>query len=401
MESVFLAEKLCKGNIKDRARQLNFVAIEKDEYENLLSQSTIVDEEKVKSFAKDHGITILPTDEYQKLQEQKTDSKDVTSSTSVSAITKDVVINNAGDRGMVTLSTFEHAELTKPLEIGDLKEKAKDFDMILVDKDEYDHLLEIGEQFTDGVLAKEEVIERAHEYGLVALGNEQFEKIKEELAAGGRNLTQDDIMMKSAEFGLVPIQKEQFEQIKKELENPTFSREQIVENAGFFDLIAIDIKEYKRLKKQSHISALDADDDDDDDYDDEESEGDNFDFTDSRGEIKELYTAAKRFGLLCIPESAFVATSVASTPDVSNVVVLPITYYNKLLSKEQESWEKITDDELQAEARKRGFQVGLNIKKDYDFNNAQASTIYRAHSRTTKQSTNRSVMSAETNTRRS
>ncbi|GME84351.1 unnamed protein product [Ambrosiozyma monospora] len=44
-----------------------------------------------------------------------------------------------------------------------------------------------------------------------------------------------------------------------------------------------------------------------------------------------LAEEARLQGLLCIPESQFIATTVSRKPDIQHVVVLPSTYYNKLL----------------------------------------------------------------------
>ncbi|GMM30324.1 Num1 protein [Martiniozyma asiatica (nom. inval.)] len=44
-----------------------------------------------------------------------------------------------------------------------------------------------------------------------------------------------------------------------------------------------------------------------------------------------LKQVAKKLGLMCIPESQFIATTVSRTPDIANVVVLPQSYYRKLL----------------------------------------------------------------------
>lgn len=334
-------------------------------------------------------------------------------------MTRELLEARAKELELVTLPVLEYSALKKPLTVTDIKQKCEDWGLVpiekdiyedllnkfnddsvsewakehgkvIVSKDEYDHLLEVEDQAASVAMTRDELIERAHELNIIPIDADKFEEIQRELASSGRNsmteddvvlkakelgfvpipvsqydpntaigISKDDLMIRARDLGLVPIPIEQFEQIKKELETPTLTREQIVEHAADFNLIALDLTEYKRLKKGSYL----MDNDNDTDSEEDEEEEEDAEVVDS--EIKQLNKAAKRFGLLCIPESAFVATSNANTPDVHNVVVLPIKYYNSLLHQESENWAKITDENLQAEAKKRGFQVVVNLRKDF------------------------------------
>ncbi|CEP61421.1 Num1p LALA0_S03e02476g [Lachancea lanzarotensis] len=233
---------------------------------------------------------------------------------------------------------------------------------------------------------KAELIEKAHEFGLVSLEAEQFALIKEELAAAPKTLTLDDLMIKAAEFDLVPIQKKQFEQIKDELSNPSLTKEQVLENATVFGLVAVDKEEFERLTSRKSRSE-----------DDElTSSGiDETELSEDNEDKLHLDALAKKLGLMCVPESAFVATTSAGGMDPQNVVVLPSTYYDYILAKDQEGLKMATNEELQMEAKKRG--LAFNGKSSSTQSHTDASP---QRFRISRQSTIRSNLSSESSNRR-
>lgn len=387
--------------IKQKAREHGLVPVATNDYLKLIKPDSADD---IKEKASKLGIVTLAEEDYKEIKKP---------------LTRELLEARAKELELVTLPVLEYSALKKPLTVTDIKQKCEDWGLVpiekdiyedllnkfnddsvsewakehgkvIVSKDEYDHLLEVEDQAASVAMTRDELIERAHELNIIPIDADKFEEIQRELASSGRNsmteddvvlkakelgfvpipvsqydpntaigISKDDLMIRARDLGLVPIPIEQFEQIKKELETPTLTREQIVEHAADFNLIALDLTEYKRLKKGSYL----MDNDNDTDSEEDEEEEEDAEVVDS--EIKQLNKAAKRFGLLCIPESAFVATSNANTPDVHNVVVLPIKYYNSLLHQESENWAKITDENLQAEAKKRGFQVVVNLRKDF------------------------------------
>ncbi|CDO93990.1 unnamed protein product [Kluyveromyces dobzhanskii CBS 2104] len=399
---------ISKETVKQKAIEHGFVPVTTNEYLKLIKPDNA---DAIKEKASKLGIVTLSQDEYDEIKQP---------------LNRELLEARATEMELVTLPALEYTALKKPWTVTDVKEKceelglvtvekqtyeemlnkfnddyldiwAKKNDKVIVSKDEYDHLLDIEDQAASGAMTKDELIERAHELNIVPIDADKFDEIQRELASSGRNsMTEDDVVLKakelgfvpvpvsqydpsdareiskddlverSRELGLVPIPIEQFEQIKKELETPTLTREQIVERATDFNLVALDLTEYNSLKKGSYILDNDNDFDTDEEAEaDEEGEEEEEETDKIDSEIKQLNKAAKRFGLLCVPESAFVATSNANFPDVANVVVLPIKYYDTLLHQESENWARITDESLQAEAKRRGFQVGVNLRKDF------------------------------------
>lgn len=403
---------LTKETIKQRARELGYVPVATEDYLKLIKPDNVDD---IKEKAAKLGVIAMTEEEVDEIKKP---------------VTKDVIEAKAAEYDLVVLPTIEYSLLKKPLTESELKIKCAEQNLIAVDKEsydiaikpidensvkqwadntnnivvpklEYDHLLEIEEQLAENLerttspppITKEQLIEKAREFDLIAIQIDKFEEIQHDLASSNRdNLSKEDVislakgfgfaavpvgqmdseveasylseekLIETAHnFGLVPIPVEQFEQIKRELGRPVLTREQIVEHAAEFDLIAIDLLEYKRLKKGSYM--LDEEESGDEEAEEDEYSGD---YLANDSEFRQLTTTAKRFGLLCIPESAFVATSNAQSPDVKNVVVLPIKYYNGLVHQEAENWSKVPDEELQAEARRRGFNVGVHLRKDFE-----------------------------------
>lgn len=73
---------------------------------------------------------------------------------------------------------------------------------------------------------------------------------------------------------------------------------------------------------------------------------------------EQVLAAATTLGMLCVPASAFVATTVMHTADPAQVTVVPNTYYNKLTRAEAMSVEKVSDDDLLRACIGRGLAVG-------------------------------------------
>ncbi|SCU93320.1 LAFA_0F15764g1_1 [Lachancea sp. 'fantastica'] len=233
---------------------------------------------------------------------------------------------------------------------------------------------------------KAELIEKAHEFGLVSLEAEQFALIKEELAAAPKTLTLDDLMIKAAEFDLVPIQKKQFEQIKEELSNPSMTKEQIMKNATAYGLVTVEKEEFERLAHRKSRS-------EDDEF--TSSGVDETELSEDNEDKMHLDALAKKLGLMCVPESAFVATTSAGGMDPQNVVVLPSTYYDYILAKDQEGLKMATNDELLVEAKKRGLSSNGKVNSTQPFTD-----VSPQRHKVSRQSTIHSNLSSESGNRR-
>lgn len=64
----------------------------------------------------------------------------------------------------------------------------------------------------------------------------------------------------------------------------------------------------------------------------------------------------KSLGLLCIPSTEYIATTSTPTPDVSNLKVLPSSYYQQLLKFKSLSIDRVSDETFKKYAENRGFK---------------------------------------------
>lgn len=122
-------------------------------------------------------------------------------------------------------------------------------------------------------------------------------------------------------------------------------------------------------------------------YDDDISDS----FVDESQEIKNdvdiIKTQAMKYGMLCIPESNFVGASYASAQDMSDIVVLSASYYHNLMSPEDMKWNCVSNEELQAEVKKRGLQIALTTKEDKKGQATASKHEYVSHKLNNKTST--------------
>lgn len=70
-----------------------------------------------------------------------------------------------------------------------------------------------------------------------------------------------------------------------------------------------------------------------------------------------VVAAARKLGLLAVPELAFIPTTVQRIPDLANVTLVPTLYYNKLLRNDGLCIEKVSDETFRKYAERRGYQV--------------------------------------------
>jgi nuclear migration protein NUM1 len=195
-------------------------------------------------------------------------------------------------------------------------------------------------------LSKDDLLKAINSQGLIAMDATEVANLKKhvELSHDRSHITK---VLEQDDLTIVPRQ--EFEDLKKKSEEPhVITKDDILEKASAFNLVTISKEEFDSLKGQGttndaavnekHVKALEIP---------------------PLREIStdDVETWARQHDLLLIPEQSFVATNVSRVPDPQNVVVLPTTYYNKLTKSEVLNLDKVTNDEIQAQAKKRGFQI--------------------------------------------
>ncbi|SCV04551.1 LAMI_0H17040g1_1 [Lachancea mirantina] len=238
-------------------------------------------------------------------------------------------------------------------------------------------------------------IETLKSHELINLDVRKLGDVRSGMVKTSHGFSFDELIIKATELDLVPIHKEQFEQIKKELSNPTLTKRQIQEYAKNFHLVTLENDQYERLTgrlgEQANPDATDG-------FTHQETPQPHLNQSqnaDSPLKLtgSEIQKAAKNFGFICIPSSAFIPTSSLSFPDPSQVVLLPASYYESLSLRAKQTWEEVTDEELQAEVRHRGLQLVQRQEGTPWFPLAQ--------DRITRQNTVHSTRSNESTARRS
>ncbi|CAI1862615.1 hypothetical protein SEUBUCD646_0B02740 [Saccharomyces eubayanus] len=242
---------------------------------------------------------------------------------------------------------------------------------------------ELQEHSADHSMNKEELVKKAEALDMVVLDEKEYT----EMMARSENhlISADDVIREAANFGLVPVERQELEDIKYELAHPTFSIAQQEEHTADHNIVPTTRDRTLLLNEERTMGQ------DEVDYDDDISASFADESQEIRNDINIIKTQAKKYGMLCIPESAFVVTSYANTPDTSNVVALPVSYYHNLLSTEEKKWNDVNNKDLESEAKKRGFQVGLPSKKDI----AAQGTPPKHVSKSSKLSSKKSIVSTK------
>lgn len=300
--------KITKDMIVDKAGDFNLVAVDVDEFNALKTKvtgGTGLSKEAILAGASALGLSVLSSQDLGS-REPKPASP-----------TKESLTSDADALGLKVIGENEYKEVlaksNKSIEDDDVKHYASENNLVIIPTEDYENL-----KHASFKLSKETVEQRCQELGLVTLPVAEYKKITSSPNSNASPLlSKSDVVQKATEFDLVAVSKEEIDILRNK---------------------AADRNKEELTKPKAQPTVL------------------------SREEIE---AGARVHGLLAIPENSFIATNISRIPDVNNVVVLPVTYYNKLTKSEQLNLDKISNDELQAQARKRGFHVTYG---EVDFN---------------------------------
>ncbi|CCD26988.1 Num1p NDAI_0J00960 [Naumovozyma dairenensis CBS 421] len=325
---------------------LGYVLLEENVYAALQADAKL-NKEKIIDNSHLFGLKTLEETEYLELEKKLEDNK----------VTKENISQKARELGYLALSLPEYQNImaqvnqARNIPLTTLEEKARGHDLVVLPHAEYTALLEprqapslpLDSTTTHPETALEELQRNTDRINSTIVSQETHS----DLPSSKEICPKNELIKQLASYDLIAITQERFEEIKNELENPAFTREQIMEQLDKLDLIAV---------KKGEVPTSPAGDEDDN-FDD------TFDFVEKTQDVQEelvqLKRKAKKYGLLSVPESSFIVTSYATEPDLNNVVILPVSYYNSLLSKENEKLHQVSNDALKKEANKRGFAINM------------------------------------------
>lgn len=340
IDNISPTELINEENIHDFANNNGLIVLTRDRFDGLVESSKIT-KDLIVERAGEFGLVAIEVQEYESLKSKVS---------SGNGLGKEAILAGASALGLSVLSSHELASReTKPA--AHTKETiAKEADALgltVVNQGDYEQLVAKSNK----TISERDVLNYSTENGLAVITAEQLKALEEK---ENTQLTREAIVAKGEEFGLISLPITEYQQLRASADSNAgllLSKSDVVAKATEFDLVAVSKEEIEALRSRAAIRSKE-------DQEKPKSEPPVL----SR---EELEAGARLHGLLAIPENSFIATNISRIPDVNNVVVLPVTYYNKLTKAESMSLDKISNDELQAQARKRGFHITYG---EVDFN---------------------------------
>ncbi|AJU60745.1 Num1p [Saccharomyces cerevisiae YJM248] len=256
----------------------------------------------------------------------------------------------------------DDTSVASSIDLDHLSRKAEKYGMTLISDQEFEeyHILKDNAVNLNG--------------GMEEMNNPLSEN--QNLAAKTTNTAQEGAFQNT-----VPHNDMDNEEVEYGPDDPTFTVRQLKKPAGDRNLI-LTSREKTLLSRDDNIMSQNAavyGDDISDSFVDESQE--------IKNDVDIIKTQAMKYGMLCIPESNFVGASYASAQDMSDIVVLSASYYHNLMSPEDMKWNCVSNEELQAEVKKRGLQIALTTKEDKKGQATASKHEYVSHKLNNKTST--------------
>ncbi|AJU95733.1 Num1p [Saccharomyces cerevisiae YJM1342] len=256
----------------------------------------------------------------------------------------------------------DDTSVASSIDLDHLSRKAEKYGMTLISDQEFEeyHILKDNAVNLNG--------------GMEEMNNPLSEN--QNLAAKTTNTAQEGAFQNT-----VPHDDMDNEEVEYGPDDPTFTVRQLKKPAGDRNLI-LTSREKTLLSRDDNIMSQNEavyGDDISDSFVDESQE--------IKNDVDIIKTQAMKYGMLCIPESNFVGASYASAQDMSDIVVLSASYYHNLMSPEDMKWNCVSNEELQAEVKKRGLQIALTTKEDKKGQATASKHEYVSHKLNNKTST--------------
>ncbi|CCE61235.1 hypothetical protein TPHA_0A01520 [Tetrapisispora phaffii CBS 4417] len=360
--------------IRYMADDLGIVVLSKDDYAELINTSiqgdfinphstiekssesrepNILSEDEIRNHCSKLGLVVMDLSEYKKLSEGDQKSSSNFNHLISSTLPIPIPIPNLVANSNIATSIPNVGEISENhLLENDNKSIQKDLGDDFTDVNEISELKQTQKESQeikkDWSPLKEEIIYYAHEHGLEVINNDDYMRLVQlERDSNILDMNEETLSKKAAEMNFILVNIEKFKSIEAELNNPSISKELLYLEAEKQDLVVLERKKY--LEMNANISDIS--------YLRDEEEGNSFAEDDTQyisEEISQIKQKASSFGYICVPGSSFVPTTSSKTPDSEDTVLLPSSYYQKLLISNNASLRNFTINELQAELKKRG-----------------------------------------------
>jgi len=339
----------------EKAKVQGYVIISKEDYSWMYETTQSPSTEFLTTKAGEMGNTLISTSEY---QEMKYNAK------SPSLL---YLIQKAKSQHYTIISDDDYNtmySITESPSLSFIKEKATSLEQVVIPSDEYQAMQDVVthppltflssmallqgyqviaddsyDQLKHPSLDKLEEIAKGNGYKMLSLQNQDGTAIT---FTEGSDVSEEALIEQAEKLDFVIVPKEKFAELNMKLENPILTKDQIIEQAKLNNIEIQDL--VTQHKGVSHMN-----------YDDE------YDITQENicDDITNLRSSAKSYGMLCVPETSFVATSRDTTPDENNIVLLPKSYFNSLLENANLNLNDIHDDDLLREVETRRLQKPL------------------------------------------
>ncbi|CCH43745.1 Nuclear migration protein NUM1 [Wickerhamomyces ciferrii] len=329
--SVNPTDLITQDNVQEYANSLGLILLTRERFDKLV-ETSITSKTDFIDKAADFELVALDKDVYQSLTEKTTKGN---------GLSQAAIVAGASALGLSVLSSDELAtrattkESTKESVVSD----ADKFGLKVISLEEYNSLVSASKKTPE----ESDLENYASEHGFVFIPEVELQAIKDKAT---QKVSKEDIVEKSPDFDLVTLSVADFKQLKAASDanaTPLLSKSDVVSRATEYDLVAVSKEELEVLRNKAGIKSKE-----------------NLEKPKPEPPLlskEDVEAGARTHGLLAIPENSFIATNISRIPDVNNVVVLPVTYYNKLTKSESLNVDKISNDELQAQAKKRGFHI--------------------------------------------
>lgn len=315
--------------VKSKLRDGGFEVMTKEKYA-FMNTSSAIDPEKLTEAAEKKGMIVM--------------SEDAPSQGDIQRIV--TLLENRGysvvDKSEVQ-GGFADAAEEFHLNSEELAKSADRLGMVALDKKTYADLV-AGSAPQD----HESLKTAATALAMSVVPNVELMKMKQSLAESNATIfnlkkktpnaemTRETLLQKLRSLGLITLDKKEYQALKdqnaKSVSSGVMTEEDVRARAGDLGLSVVKASELNALKRSSLV------------------------FEDK----KMFRTAAKKFGWLCVPETAFIPTTVQRQADPDKVTLVPTTYYNKLYQSDSLNIEKVTDDVFRQYAQKRGYRLEVD-----------------------------------------
>lgn len=233
---------------------------------------------------------------------------------------------------------FRDANDSFALDVTELKCSADKLNKVVVDREEYERMLETSEQLND----KDLFTKAGAALGLSVLSSGEFLKFKQSLAEkdsrihelsrkADTQLSKEDLARELDKLGLVVVRQDEYATLKDRLANLEASQENVMteeeisKRAGDLGLSVVSATELHKMKRSLMIES----------------------------DVGQLRQAAKNLGMICVPLSAAASNAMVADAESGSVKLLPTSEYNSLRDS---NIDTISDEKFKTYAEKRGFK---------------------------------------------